>query len=365
MSDPIGDAARDPGGGPSTVDRGDAAGTDEALAAADRSSSDGLAQGVVCPLLELVGGRGASGPAIEDAGNRCAASSPPAPVSNRQQRFVCLDAGHVDCPRFVRATASPRAGGGRPVRAVAVAAEAAVIAGTTPGMVSTASDPRSASTSTGSPATGSPANSAAASSASPDESPIPASPTAASAAPVAPVTPVTRSSRRSGARRAGSRPTPTIVAGGILAVALVLTVAFVSIRGGLALPAASPSAAGLASPSPAASAPESAAPSPSPTATPPPSPSPSPTPSPVPTPTVSPTPVPTPSPSLPAAYQGLKPCPDAPACYLYRVRSGDNLTSIAGKFGITVTALRKANREIADPSLLHVGDRIRVPLPPS
>ncbi len=148
-------------------------------------------------------------------------------------------------------------------------------------------------------------------------------------------------------------------------MALVLTVAFVSIRGGLALPAASPSAAGLASPSPAASAPESAAPSPSPTATPPPSPSPSPTPSPVPTPTVSPTPVPTPSPSLPAAYQGLKPCPDAPACYLYRVRSGDNLTSIAAKFGITVTALRKANREIADPSLLHVGDRIRVPLPPS
>jgi LysM repeat protein len=40
------------------------------------------------------------------------------------------------------------------------------------------------------------------------------------------------------------------------------------------------------------------------------------------------------------------------------------MTSIAAKFGITLAALKAANPEIRDPSLLHVGDTLRVPLPP-
>jgi LysM repeat protein len=68
---------------------------------------------------------------------------------------------------------------------------------------------------------------------------------------------------------------------------------------------------------------------------------------------------------VPAAYAGLKPCPDAPDCYLYRIHAGDNLTAIAKRFGITLVALKAANPEVKDPSLLHVGDKIRVPLPTS
>jgi spore germination protein YaaH len=60
---------------------------------------------------------------------------------------------------------------------------------------------------------------------------------------------------------------------------------------------------------------------------------------------------------------GLEPCPDRPDCYLYRVRSGDTLTAIAGHFGITLQALRAANPEIAYPSLIRVGDTIRISLP--
>jgi LysM repeat protein len=41
------------------------------------------------------------------------------------------------------------------------------------------------------------------------------------------------------------------------------------------------------------------------------------------------------------------------------------MTGIAARFGITLAALKQANPEITDPSLLHVGDRIRVPLPPA
>jgi hypothetical protein len=147
----------------------------------------------------------------------------------------------------------------------------------------------------------------------------------------------------------------------ILVVALGLTVAFVSFRGGLALPGASQSPVAVVSPSPSATVLES--PSPSVAATPTPSPAPSPTPIVSPTPVVSPTPALTATPSLPAAYQGLKPCTDRPDCYLYRVRSGDNLSAIADRFGITLAALKAANREITDPSLLHVGDVIRIPLP--
>ena len=164
--------------------------------------------------------------------------------------------------------------------------------------------------------------------------------------------------------RGGSAPgpSPLLVAGGLLVLAIVLVVAFMAARGGLSLPGPAQSAAALGSPSllPAASA--------SPLATPTPSPTPVPTPTPTAAPTASPTPAATPSPtpgaSLPAAYRGLKPCTDAPDCYLYRVRSGDSMTSIAAKFGITLIALKAANPEISDPSLLHVGDTLRIPLPP-
>jgi len=191
-----------------------------------------------------------------------------------------------------------------------------------------------------------------------------------------PVAPVMRST---GARQArpGGRPIPTLVAGGILVVALVVAFAFATIRGGLALPGGGPGASDVVAssigpspspmPTPTAEPTPTVAPSPSPT----PTPTAEPTTTPIPTPasTTTPTPEPaatsTPGASLPPAYVGLEPCPDRPDCYLYRVRSGDSLTAIAGRFGITPPALFAANPEIEDPSLIHVGDVIRIPLPTS
>ena len=408
MSDPTGDAARDPVGGPAAAGAGATSDVLDASAAPAGIvvvgpvglSAGTVAAGAVCPLLELAGdGRPGQRPPATDDGassgedepgtaevdmrpdptNRCAASNPPAPISTSQQRFVCFDAGHADCPRFVLAMASPRSGGVRVGRAAPAAVETAVAAAAVVGAASIAAGAgstggasRSGGGTGGPQESGSPATPQAALSA---EAPIPtavgagagsagaastASDAGSPATAVTPVTPVTRSSRRSGARPAG-RPTPTVVAAVILVVALGLTVAFVSFRGGLALPGASQSPVAVVSPSPSATVLES--PSPSVAATPTPSPAPSPTPIVSPTPVVSPTPALTATPSLPAAYQGLKPCTDRPDCYLYRVRSGDNLSAIADRFGITLAALKAANREITDPSLLHVGDVIRVPLP--
>lgn len=151
-----------------------------------------------------------------------------------------------------------------------------------------------------------------------------------------------------------------VIAVGILVAALVVALVFTSLRGGLSLPGGVPSAgtAGAGT----ATAGSSPLVSPSPTLAL--SPSPSPIPSPSQTPPPIPTPSATPPPSVPPAFEGLEPCSDAPDCYIYRVRSGDNLTRIAERFGVTTTAIRKLNPEITDPSLIHVGDLIRIPLPP-
>ncbi len=75
--------------------------------------------------------------------------------------------------------------------------------------------------------------------------------------------------------------------------------------------------------------------------------SPAPTPSPSPTPTPSPTPSPTASP--------------APAPVVYRVKQGDTLGSIAAKYGVTVQAIKNANK--LKNSMLHVGQRLEIPRP--
>lgn len=324
MADAAGDAAR------AAADA--AAAARDAAAAAGPGSADARAgdqRGApieACPLLAIEGVLAGA-----DPGNRCAASDPPLALSLAQQRLVCLDAAHVDCPRFVRSLGSPRTGGGRIGRPVAPPIEVGAVA--TPAQATA----------------GPPAVSA------------PSAADATQTVHVAPVAPVVRSRRRSGARPSGARPTPLLVAAGVLVAAAVLALAFASLRGGISLPGASPSLAAVASPahSPSVSVQPSPTPAPTPTPTVPP------TPTPTPSPTRSVAPTPTPSPSLPAAFQGLKPCTDAADCYLYKVRPGDSLTSIAAHFGVTLKALKAANPEIKDPNLLHVGDVIRIPLPGS
>jgi nucleoid-associated protein YgaU len=59
----------------------------------------------------------------------------------------------------------------------------------------------------------------------------------------------------------------------------------------------------------------------------------------------------------------LPPCPDVPNCSLYTVRPGDRLSTIAGRFGITVPAILDANPQISDPNAIFSGKVIRLPHP--
>ncbi len=161
---------------------------------------------------------------------------------------------------------------------------------------------------------------------------------------------------------------PTAVASGILALALVAALAFAAVRGGLDLAAGpspsaapAPTAAGTpqlspaATPGPTTPSPTTA-PSPLPTATP------ESTPAVTPSPSVSPSPSTTPSQADPR-YAGLKPCAGRSACFLYVVKRGDTLSSIAAHFAVKLAVVRALNPEIRDPSLIHAGQEIRVPAP--
>ncbi len=248
-----------------------------------------------------------------DAGNRCAAIGSPRPQSERQQELVCLRAAHTDCPRYLKG-------------ALAIG------------------DPAAA------------------------------------------------------ARRASAVPRATLAALLILVLSAGISFGFVVQRGGIELPAAAPGPTSTAialAPSPSdeatleptieptveptepasasASVEASSAPpaTPEPTASPTlePSPSPEPTPSPTvepttapsATPTDEPTPKPTKKPSS-DRYKLLDPCPDKPDCWIYVVRSGDNLYSIGHYFGIPLSVIYDWNPRYPG-TRLRVGDQIRMPPP--
>ena len=155
-------------------------------------------------------------------------------------------------------------------------------------------------------------------------------------------------------RRSGPRLlTPAIAISLLLLVAsAAAAIAFVTVTGGLRLANSVPPVA-VASSSPS-SAPLEPTPTPGPTL----EPTVSPTPAPTPTPTLAPTPTPAPTSDR---YALLTPCPDKPDCYLYTIRAGDNLQSIASYFGIPYATVRALNPNLRIP--IHRGDVVILPPP--
>jgi hypothetical protein len=156
----------------------------------------------------------------------------------------------------------------------------------------------------------------------------------------------------------------------VLVMALSMSVAYVMARGGaLGIgPAGSPAASGpVAVGSPSASSLPVASPSEVAEATPTAEPRPTATPTPEPTATPSPTPEPTPkrtprpSPSS-DRYQLLKACPNTARCFIYTVRSGDNLFSIAHYFGVSTDSLYARNPWLRGTGL-RAGQQLRMPPP--
>jgi LysM domain-containing protein len=171
--------------------------------------------------------------------------------------------------------------------------------------------------------------------------------------------------------------TPVVVSALLLVAATAMSVGFLLVRGGFDLPAAAApgrsQVAVAASPSPAASPIATPQQSEPPTATA--VPSALPTPSPVqptaaPTaivtapPTSAPTPLPAPTPAATSdRYVLLTPCLDVDSCWIYTVRSGDNLRSIANYFGVPYDTVLRMNPQITSPASIRAGDEIRMPPP--
>lgn len=181
----------------------------------------------------------------------------------------------------------------------------------------------------------------------------------------------------------GARVVSPAIAGsvGVLLVAFLLSVGFVVANGGLTLSAAVP----LASPSGSVlGEAESARPTDAPAPTVTPEPTPAPTESATPVPSASPsampvvTPIPTATPTetpVPSAtptgtnppgatasrMKLLDPCPDKAGCYIYLIRSGDNLYSISNYFGVAFKTVKAWNPWTDNG--LKVGRELRIPPP--
>jgi LysM repeat protein len=146
--------------------------------------------------------------------------------------------------------------------------------------------------------------------------------------------------------------TPAVLASALfVAVCAVFAVTFVAARGGLSMPIApTGSAAAVASLPPSTEPSEPAATTPAPTG------SPAPTPLPTTAPTAPPTEAPSPTPAgTPDPLTALPGCPDLPGCYEYLIQRYDTLSGVASRYVIPVRVVLALNPEIGDSRTIVVG----------
>jgi LysM repeat protein len=267
----------------------------------------------VCPFLRRdLGGTLVAPADVPGSEQTCIAIGSPRPQSLRQQELVCLRVAHADCPRYRRGALSADPGqGSRSMPAVPRATLAALLvlvlsAGISFGFV---------------------------------------------------------------VQRGGiGMP---IVGGGASATPATSQVAAVASpsAGATDAPLSSASPSTTVSPGESAGVSASGEPSAEPTTAP--TDQPSVEPSPGDSPSAEPTAEPTVAPTAtvgPAAtprsdrYKLLKPCPDKAGCWIYTVRSGDNLYSIGKYFGQTLSTIYKWNPQYPGTAL-KVGAKIRMPAP--
>jgi spore germination protein YaaH len=58
----------------------------------------------------------------------------------------------------------------------------------------------------------------------------------------------------------------------------------------------------------------------------------------------------------------LRPCPNQSNCWIYTIRSGDNLISIANFFGVPLARIYAMNPGLQGTTL-RIGQRIEIPTP--
>jgi LysM repeat protein len=273
----------------------------------------------------------------------CLALSHSSPLGWRQVDLVCVGAGHTECPRFLHGGAGERPLPlARLLDAVGPPREPAAGANLVPGGAAPILGPR------GMPEGGH-VDIPAPDERSADHKRNHRSPRIAQQA-----------------RRPAIAFRPAILgAMAVLAAAFILAIGFVAARGGLDLP-------GSIAPSLDVVAGSSSLPTSTPASAPvsPPSTGSSATPSTSPSPTARPKPTRTPKPSSssgtsipPDRLALLTPCPNEPGCFQYRVRPGESLRGIAAFFGVPYAAILDLNPQIRNPSIIHVGELVKIPAP--
>ena len=148
--------------------------------------------------------------------------------------------------------------------------------------------------------------------------------------------------------------TPAVTAAAAFAaLSFLVSVAFVGVRGGLQLPvAASPTPAVAEASSPPSSGVPTQVPTVAPTSA-----GASAEPSPTAPASAAPTGTPPPS-GPPDPLLALPPCPGQPGCFLYTVRRGDSFTAVSDRFGLLLWITRALNPEVTNESLISIGQTL-------